>query len=355
MSSNISFKSFKDRVDQYALDCSDDLSNLSTFHYHESYGLSFSSGEENLFGKPVAQFRDLNDWAFQQLANRLNAPSVTWLKNDKLCDDELRIIIMNELIKDRTVEEDPRFLLRTKGENLRAILSDQYTKFDNTELVDLAGSAISEMGIEPEVFRAEVGDQLRTYLLFPQITFGKDPHGNDPGNGGLHPAIYLGNSEIGGGKAKAVGAVYRRTCDNGVIYGWNAEDIFAVRHRWISRAGMTEIMKNAMIVAFKLSEEAAQKFIASQDIHIQKTNMANIVNEWATKYGISIGAKEDWLTTITNEAQVHNRSNDPRAYDVVNAATYIAQRQDPNERESMERMAGDYLSVMVSLAQQADN
>lgn len=340
----INFQTLKDRVNAYAEDCSDSLANLKTFHYMPNYGLSFSSGEENLFGTPVAEARQLNDWAFTQLAGRLNAPPMQWLNNEGLCDDELRVKIMNELIEDR---EDARYLLRSKGQTLRAVLSDQYTKFDNTELIDLAGEAINQMGIEPQVFRAEIGDQLRGYVLFPQIDFGSPSNGNNPGNGGLHPAVYISNSEIGGGMAKVVGAIYRATCDNGVIFGWNAENIFAIRHRWISRAGMSEVMKNAMIIAFKLSEEAAHKFIASQDIHLPQTNMQSIVDQWATKYGISVGAKEDWLSTISAETHTHGRVNDPRVYDVVNAATYIAQQQQGNEREQIERMAGDFLNNMV--------
>lgn len=340
----MNFSEFKTRVVESAEGCSDSYSNIKGLTFGKDKVLQYVTGQDGLFKVNGLEQKKLNDWAFTQVAGRLNAPPISWLGKEEMCDDDLRVHILNELVEDR---EDAKLFMRTRNDTLRAVLSDQYTPFDNTEIIDLVETAVNEMGVDPQVFRPEVGDQLRGYVMFPQITFGEEPEGNNPGNGGLHPAVYISNSEIGGGMAKVVGAVYRSTCDNGMIYGWNSENIFAVRHRWIARAGMAEIMKNAMIIAFKLSEEAAKNFIAAQEIHIQKTDMKSIVNEWANKYGISVGAKENWLEAVTTESQVHGRKEDPRLYDVVNAATYIAQRQNTDERESMERMAGDLLTSRI--------
>jgi hypothetical protein len=92
-----------------------------------------------------------------------------------------------------------------------------------------------------------------------------------------------------------------------------------------------------------MSEEATRKFIASQDKKIAAPNLRHLVDEWAGKYGITIDAKENWLTSITNEAIVNGRHDDVRVFDMVNAATYVAQTQKSWSSELMERMAGDIL------------
>jgi len=323
----------KDAVKMFSKDMSDSLTSSTSLSFAEDNWVSFTPRNY-----PVASMGKLTDWAYNQLAGRLDAPPTRWLLDDTHCDTGLRNGIMDYLVK---VRPEQGLTVRMNGDSVRAVLSDQYTKFDHTELVDMVGEAITEMGVQAEVRRAEIGDELRAYVLVPSITFANDP--TKQGNGGLHPAVYLSNSERGGGAVRITGAVYRSVCSNGVIYGWSATDVFSMRHRWIDQNGMRVLVADALAQSFKMSEKAAMAFVRAQQLQVEPRSLKPIVNEWALKYGISISAKENWLQVITSEATSYGRAEDPRLFDVVNAATYVAQQQIPAEREQMERMAGDIL------------
>ena len=361
----ITISELQARVNKYQEDCFDNYAALKGLIFEEPFGMTFQAGEDNLFGKGVGIAGKLTDWAFDQIAERLDAPHVRWLSDPKHCPSDLRIEIMNKLVG---IRPDARLFVRSKGDVIRGVLSDEYTKFDNKPLVDMVAQAIAEMGVEPEVHRTEVGDEIRSYVLLPQVKFAEDPtkpivspngtQGELPnmpgtstsfvqsspyGDGGLHPAIYITNSERGGGKARVVGAVFRYVCGNGLIWGWNAQDVFAIRHRWISEGAMAILVAEAVGVAFKLSESAAMKFMASQEQRLEPKSLKPMIEDWATRYGLTIDAKENWLAVASGEAISYGRQGDPRLFDLVNAATYVAQSRTPDEREMMERMAGDLL------------
>lgn len=359
---SITIAEFQNRVSEYARDCYDNLAQQSDFTFEPGDFMTYIAGEDNLFGASVRQSGKLTDWAFRQIAERLDAPSTRWLGDKKHCPPELKNDILNKLV---SLRDPARLLIRSKGEIIRAVLSDEYTKFDNKELVDMVGEAIATMGVAPEVHRTEIGDEMRGYILIPQITFNNDPtkpiigqglkgtsdwgvhtsatQSSPYGDGGLHPAVYISNSERGGGSAKIVGAVYRYVCGNGMIWGWDSQEIFSIRHRFVSMNAMKTLVGEAMAIAFKMSEEAARAFVASQEVHLEKANLKGLISEWSNKYGISVEATDNWLAVTTGEAMGYGRGNDPRLFDLVNGATYVAQQRDSNERQMMERMAGDIL------------
>ena len=107
---------------------------------------------------------------------------------------------------------------------------------------------------------------------------------------------------------------------------------------------MSMLVAEGITAALKMSEEATVRFIKSQEVKIPKVNLSNIVNGWTERYGISIDAKDNWLATITSEAASYGRADDIRLFDMVNAATYVAQSRSADETEMIERMAGDLLT-----------
>jgi len=332
-------KKLRDEVENYSADCVD-TSNvpLRSLNFGEKDAMVF-----NCETPGVAMAGIYNDWAFSQICERLNVPA-RWVGNPDNCPEALKIKILNEL--SATYRDNKNFFVRMKGSVIRAVLSDQYSQFDNGEFLNLVGEAVSTMGIEPKIHRASVGDEMRAYMVFPQITFAPDPqaksHRNGD-NGGLHPALYISNSERGGGAARTVGAVFRGICSNGLIYGWTAQETFEVRHRFHSKAMMGVLVAEGVSMALKMSEEATKKFLASQDVKVTPVKLGSIVNAWAEKYGITVEAKDNWMSAIQTEAIVNGRFDDVRLFDVINAATYVSQTRREGETELIERMAGDML------------
>lgn len=329
----------KSLVGAYAEDCADATATLRGFKFGTDNALSFrpDGGEVMMGGK-------FNEWSFNQLCFKMDVPA-GWVGNPKHCPEELKVEILDELAG--RWRDEANMLIRMKGETIRAVLSDQYSIFDNNEFVDLVGEAVSTMGIEPQVHRYTVGDDMHAYMVFPQITFADDPQANNNhDDGGLHPALYLSNSERGGGSARVVGAVYRSICTNGVIYGWRADNTMQVRHRYHSRAMMAALMADGIAEGLRMSEEATKRFIATQDKKVAQVNLGGIINDWASKYGLTVDAKDNWLSAIATETVVNNRREDPRVFDLINAATYVAQTRSESETEIFERMAGDILRTM---------
>lgn len=344
MSTVMSISELKVRADAYAEDCFDTKTTSRSFTFGRANSLSFG-----LPASTVKTGGTLTPYALEQLTYRLDAPPARWLLDSSHCPEEEKVKIINDLLD---LRPEQKTLLRSKGETIRAVLSDRYTKFDNTTLVEMLGEAVQGLGTEARVHRAEVGDELRAYVLLPQITFAPDPSsrpGNHPGNGGLHPAIYVRNSEIGSGSAGFYGGLYRASCENGAIYGWNrdADRAFSFRHAYVQEATMRVLVAEAIGVALNMTEEAAARFVASQEVHLEPPNLRGIVDGWAAKYGLSVEASTNWLAAVTSESAAYGRVDDPRAFDLINAATYTAQARPALERELMERAAGEMLSSLV--------
>jgi hypothetical protein len=285
-----------------------------------------------------------------QLNARLDGPPMRWTGDPDHCPPPLRGKLLTYLAKSRKPES---LLMREHDGTLRAVLSDDYTRFDHGQFIDLVTQAVESMGpqVNAQVFRAEIGDEMRAYVLLPEVTFGQLPGTDDGGhgNGGLHPGIYISNSEIGTGAARTSGGLYRATCQNGMIYGWSAGEIVRVRHLFIHQAALLAVIASAVAAGFKMSERAALAFIESQQIHMRPTGLEGLVEKWVTKYGLSVDRKADWLTAISTETATYGRPDDPRLFDVTNALTYIAREKDAAEREMMERAAGDLIGDLTPL------
>lgn len=304
------------RAGDYASDCSDALSTMRQFKFGTGNTLVFKDEREaSIIGK-------FNDWSFNQLCFKMNVPA-GWIGKPQNCPEELKVDILNQLSE--KYRDDADFMVRMKGNVIRAMLSSQYSRFDNVEYLDLIAEAVQQMGIEPQIHRDILGDEMKAYVVFPQITFAQDPKADGRDDGGLHPALYVSNSERGGGSARVVGAVFRSICTNGVIFGWKENSSLKVMHRFHSRGMIAALVADGIAEGMRMSEEATKRFIASQDEKISKPNLNAMVLEMASRYGLTVDARDNWLASITSEATQNGRKDDVRYFDVINAATYVAQ------------------------------
>jgi hypothetical protein len=349
------------RVQTFSEGCYDDFAETKPMAFEAPYNLRYNSPVEGFGAGVVTEAQGaLNQHAFGQLQERLQGPGVRWLTDGEKCPDPVRADVMNSLLRHR---ENTRLMLRRRDGTVRAVLSDQYSRFDHKDFMPLLEEAIGALPAEVsrtvEVHRTEVDDVLRAYILLPAITFAQDPPGKvisggsdlaptqpfDPGTngGGLHPALWIHNSEIGTGGVRLHGAVYRMVCSNGIIWGWKAGETFNVIHRHLSTETMRAVLADALPVALRMSETAAEAFLASQRVIIRRDKANNLIESWADKYGLTIEGKDAWKSMVKVEAMTYGRTDAPALFDVVNGLTFIAQDRKPDEREQMERAAGDLL------------
>lgn len=322
----------------------DDIVNTAAMRYDgENRSIVFQAQDSAsaLFGEAAASTGWLTDLGLQHLCNFMGVPA-GWIKSDD-CPTALAQQVFDW--KFLNTEARELMLRQRSNENgcnvVRAIMSEKYTRFDHIKLVDALASALDTIGAPVKIFRPEVGDELRAYAFIESIDFGgSDGSAYDGGgNGGLKPAIYIRNSETGGSKVRIIGGLYRSYCGNGCIFGWQSEDVFSFAHRWKTEASLAMLVNEAIAVALKMSESAANEFIAKQNVRIQPTSLKGIISDWASKYGIATTSKEHWLEAVTATA---NNNGSITAFDVINEATFMASRMaDAGERELVERMSGD--------------
>ena len=341
------WQEFVTDVEDYASDCTDDSGDTRKMALVGSSELRYMSEQENnLFpGKTlvVEERRQLTRRAFGQLNERLSGPPFQWLSDEERCGVPLRANVFHEVLKDR---DGQTVMLRHQGRFIRAILSTEYSTFNHTEFLDMIGgslSAMGEAGGNVTVHNPLVGDEMKAFVLLPRITFGSDPEAG----GGLHPAIYISNSEVGTGKLRLTGGVFRTVCSNGLIMGWAAKGGLQIVHRHINKQIFASQIAGQLEIALTMSEAATQKFIQSQAILMDNTKLKTLSNRWAAKYGLTLTDASEWELMVRHEAELNGRGENVTLFDVVNGATYLAHSKEPVEAEILQRMAGDLLEADV--------
>jgi len=315
--------------------------------------LATNGYEQSLFGGETVVAQEceakMTDYAIAQMAGSLGIPT-RWVRDINQCPRELREMVFNWKYKN---SEPKKQLMRMRdyGQTLRAVLSDQYTPFDHRLLVDAVYNAVEmqDMLDDVQVVKSYVGDQMRAYIMFPNVRFDTPdsdrPMGDGGGSGGLHPAVYISNSEIGNGSVRIHGGLFRSYCVNGLIIGWSEQETFKVSHRWSTTQHLALRANEAIAVAMKMSEVAGTRFIECQSLLVEPTNLKGLIDRWGDKYSIGVGKKENWLEALTTQQKEIGQVS---YADVINEATYIANRTESVEvTEQLERMAGDMVMAEV--------
>jgi hypothetical protein len=280
----------------------------------------------------------------KQLAERFGVPP-SWVMDDDKCPDDLKKLVLEWKFGN---DEERNLLLRLTndpdGDGLRAVLSDRYQPYDHHDLWGAIMVACAQMTEEPKVLpRGGVDDELRGYLVWSSVRFDATPPtqhtGDGGGSGGLQPAVYFSNSEVGTGRVRITAGLYRSFCTNGMVYGWKEQGGLAITHLWSQKNHIALAVHEAIANAMNLSEEAAGRMLQAMDTRVEPTKLEGIFNRWAGEYGIALTSKDAWMALVSPE---------PSVFDIVNAATVLAQTADtPAAAEDLERMAGALLADMT--------
>jgi hypothetical protein len=335
--------------------CFDETVQSRSLEFHGEKRLDFELGHSasSLFSGARGTGY-LNDNAFKQVASRFGVPPV-WVMDGDDCPPALRKLVMDWKFGH---VDDKKMLLRATsdpdGDILRAVLSDRYQPYDHHDLWGAIEAACATMPVQPWVLpRGPVGDDLRGYLVLDNVRFDADQRpihypgqnpaipsrtGDGGGSGGLQPAVYFSNNEIGTGRVRISAGLFRSYCSNGMIYGWKEQSTLSVTHLWSQKNHIALAVHEAIANALTLSEEAASKMVAAMNVRIEPTKLDGIFEKWARTYGIALASKDAWRAMVSAE---------PSMFDAVNAATVLAQKQEPEECENFERMAGDMLASMT--------
>jgi hypothetical protein len=305
---------------------------------HPLHDLSMSGGSLAISQEGAGpRSLELNQWATTQLCQQLSIPTTYFRR----CPSDLQDLQVNHWLKETMAREaveqrrrsngPTQWLIRGKGENVRGILSDRYSRLDNVDLIPILEPYLFEGYQIESCSVTEVSFHLR--LIRPDsrrlIRLG------DEAMAGLH----ISNSEVGLRALTVDSLVYRLVCTNGLILTVNGKSHLHQRHVGVSENGLSERFRGAVTSALSSAQGGLDAFEASVRELVEDPEAA--IAEIAEKNDFS----EDFSKLVSLHLQAEPASVQMTRFGLVNALTSAAQtRESPDERYRVEAIAGRLLN-----------
>jgi len=321
---------------------------------------------ESPFGGPLSVRTEStpNHNGTLQLLDKLRLPPIKWWEDDTDSPPELRAQMLNFKFGEQFPNTE--YFLRTRkagGEDiLRAVLSNQYTKYNHFTFVEGLEAALAQQGKLEHVHveNTHIDDNFSSYLWFNGTGAdalneyarnyaqwnGRDDlpqNGNVPGinpdrnAGGFRVGVWVRNSEDGRGGIHVKGGLHTTSCTNSLIIGWRT--LRGIPHRWLTEKSMVGRINEEIAAALGLTLEAGKALLDATWETIVPTQLDSIVNDFSTRYGLKDETREAWKTSVTDR-QI--REGSVTWADLVQTASFRSQAETDREaRETIEIMAGD--------------
>ena len=289
----------------------------------------------------------LSTWAIGQICSRLNIPSAyfkrcpaplqdeqfNWWNGDcqseTLADTDSDFAMTHDAKLYTGQERMERWLLRAKGETLRAVLTDRYTPIDNRMLLRCLHRSLPPhlkvqwMALDEESFHLRLFD--------PSLSM-------EVRNGDLLMAgLHISNSEVGRRSVTIDAIVYRQVCSNGLIRLIKGKSLLQQRHIAVAPAHFVTLLQRAMQQGLSASQEYLEQMASSakQPINDVESEMKKLASDWH----LSQAFVEQVESCLLNE----ERAYQDRLFGLVNSLTRAAQSLDAEQRYDMEVLAGKFL------------
>lgn len=152
----------------------------------------------------------LSEIAVSQLCGKLEIP----MRYYRRLPGEMQALVANY---DLGRQNGKSFLLRGKGEWLRAFLSAEYVAYNNSEIAQTAESLLRNEALSVKSFVLEESHMFLKIISEDIVDRGA----------GLKAGIMIGNSEVGMGSVSVEPFVFRKPCTNDLIV--TRRKVFAMR------------------------------------------------------------------------------------------------------------------------------
>lgn len=264
----------------------------------------------------------VEDWALTQMAQKLDIP----IKYLRKCPPTLQSTNLNHWLGALVgTRNDKEILVRTHNDRVRAFLSNIYTTFPNTRILEFLDAAV------------DTDYQLARPVITRDDTFIRVVIRDKQGPGGnWGHGIYVHNGETGRTGLTIAPFIMRTSCTNSTIWDRQA---WKVRHAYYGvrelQATFNIELNKALGASFEMVEMVAQ---AEMD-RIPK--FSEVLNKLAEKHKFNDDQKN--LFILGTEKQETRMG-------IVNGLTFMSQHQkDPNEVYNIEALAGAILAGEQSL------
>jgi hypothetical protein len=208
------------------------------------------------------------------------------------------------------------WFVRTYNDQVRAVLSGEYLKFDNSDMLRLLNDVLQADQTEHKLSsRSFVNpDNMVTDVLFKDIHTGK---GN--GNGQFSLGVRIRNGEIGDWTGGVYPLIKRTSCDNSISIDDRAHS-FTFKHFGKNTATTKRVMlKSAMAEILPFSVNIIQTLIEAEEKELPK--FSDIVN--------GLGFKHGWSEEFTGAVFAGSEARYSLA-GLVNGVTFAAHTAAPN-------------------------
>jgi hypothetical protein len=262
------------------------------------------------------QAYQLSEFALTQLCQRLAIPAGYFKRLPAEMQAELASYDLGRL-----AEAD--FLLRGKGMGVRAVLSNRYVPYNNSEVIGAVESAVRSDGLLVRSFALE---ELGMYVKLTSTTITDDALQ-------LKAGVMIGNSEVGSAQVTVEPFLYRKPCTNDLIVA--EETAFRHRHLNFSTEKFSGHIVHGIKHALKLAREAmaAARVVDAQPVENPEREIENLSSGWKLEKRL-----------IAAVLAAYKAEPRPTRFGVANSFTRAAQQLPLIERIGMERLAGRLLA-----------
>lgn len=276
----------------------------------------------------------LTKWATAQFCQRLSIPTAYFRRCPRHLQDEQANFWLHrpeeEAVETGKKQTRPdRWLLRAKGDALRGILSERYAKMNNADVL-----ATLEPLLEG---RYEVGwfavteESLHLRLVDPKLAREMLP--GDRVIAGLH----IANSEVGKRSVTVDALVWRLVCSNGLVRLVKGRSLLHQRHVSLTQPRFEVALRNAVREAMIQGTGFMERMLqaTAEPIPEVEATLTTISAQW----GLSQTLQEQVKGALLTEP----RGQQETLYGLVNAFTNVAQGLPPDDRYTLEALAGRLL------------
>lgn len=267
-----------------------------------------------------AESHDLSDHATAQLCQRLEIPVPYYRR----LPGEMKAAVANY---DLRRFDSRSYLLRGKGEWIKAFLSGEYIAYDNRQIAETVNSLLGTGAIE---IRSFVLEETNMYLKL--VSEEIVDHGM-----GLKAGIMIGNSEVGLGSVSVEPFVFRKPCTNDLIV--SREKSFRHAHVHLTSRELTCRMGEAVGEAFTVASSVLDSFVKTHEEAVP--DPLEVIRKLAQDRQMSQKFTDQAVSGYLAEPE-------PTRFGVINAFTRAAQGLAPLQRIEVERFAGRLLEAPLN-------
>lgn len=226
-------------------------------------------------------------------------------------------------------EKNEYWLLRAKGDTLRAVLTERYCPLDNRALLEsLRKSLPPHLQVQ---WVALDDESLHLRLFDPNLR--RDVRSDDPLQAGLH----IANSEVGKRSVTVDAVVYREVCSNGLVRLLKGKSILQQRHIGVAPAHFTVLLRQAMQQALYAAHEFTEQMALAAQAPLRdvEAELKHLVSHWHLT--------QNFVEQVKTSLQREDARYQESVFGLVNAVTHAAQSLDADRRYEMEVVAGKLL------------